>query len=165
MSGAFRLTRALFVLDGAVQYNKQDVSTALKPEQRIRCVLEELGPCFVKLGQVLAPRVDLFGDCRFSPARRSALSSVARAVTRDAEVEVGFTADAPAHYFGVPAVSVRGADELESLLKANGFNAEAISGGKDLDALDSPKARPDPVGSTGSQERAPPPSTYQGRTA
>ena len=34
---------------------------ALKPEQRLRCVLEELGPCFVKLGQVLATRVDLFG--------------------------------------------------------------------------------------------------------
>jgi ubiquinone biosynthesis protein len=34
---------------------------ALKPEQRVRCVLEELGPCFVKLGQVLATRVDLFG--------------------------------------------------------------------------------------------------------
>lgn len=33
---------------------------ALKPEQRVRCVLEELGPCFVKLGQVLATRVDLF---------------------------------------------------------------------------------------------------------
>jgi ubiquinone biosynthesis protein len=33
---------------------------ALNPEQRVRCMLEELGPCFVKLGQVLATRVDLF---------------------------------------------------------------------------------------------------------
>jgi ubiquinone biosynthesis protein len=32
----------------------------LRPEQRARCMLEELGPCFVKLGQVLATRVDLF---------------------------------------------------------------------------------------------------------
>lgn len=33
----------------------------LKPPARIRRVLEELGPTFVKLGQVLATRVDLFG--------------------------------------------------------------------------------------------------------
>jgi len=33
----------------------------LKPPARLRRVLEELGPTFVKLGQVLATRVDLFG--------------------------------------------------------------------------------------------------------
>lgn len=33
----------------------------LKPPARVRRVLEELGPTFVKLGQVLATRVDLFG--------------------------------------------------------------------------------------------------------
>jgi ubiquinone biosynthesis protein len=33
----------------------------LKPPARARRVLEELGPTFVKLGQVLATRVDLFG--------------------------------------------------------------------------------------------------------
>jgi ubiquinone biosynthesis protein len=33
----------------------------LKPPERVRRVLEELGPTFVKLGQVLATRVDLFG--------------------------------------------------------------------------------------------------------
>lgn len=33
----------------------------LKPAARARRVLEELGPTFVKLGQVLATRVDLFG--------------------------------------------------------------------------------------------------------
>ena len=32
----------------------------LSPPQRLRRVLEELGPTFVKLGQVLATRVDLF---------------------------------------------------------------------------------------------------------
>src|SRR5690606_28092994 len=31
----------------------------LKPPQRLRCALQELGPTFVKLGQVLATRVDL----------------------------------------------------------------------------------------------------------
>ncbi len=33
----------------------------LKPPERVRRVMEELGPTFVKLGQVLATRVDLFG--------------------------------------------------------------------------------------------------------
>jgi hypothetical protein len=35
MSGAFRLTRALFVLDGAVQYNKQDDTGALSSQKEI----------------------------------------------------------------------------------------------------------------------------------
>jgi ubiquinone biosynthesis protein len=33
---------------------------ALPPQVRVRHALEEMGPCFVKLGQVLATRVDLF---------------------------------------------------------------------------------------------------------
>lgn len=35
MSGAFRLTRALFVLDGTVQYNRQDDSGALAGQKQI----------------------------------------------------------------------------------------------------------------------------------
>ena len=35
-------------------------SVKLEPEQRLRMALEELGPAFVKLGQVMATRVDLF---------------------------------------------------------------------------------------------------------
>src|SRR5262245_41293865 len=35
-------------------------SAPLQPPQRVRRALEELGPTFVKLGQVLATRVDLF---------------------------------------------------------------------------------------------------------
>lgn len=35
MSGAFRLTRALFVLDGVVQYNKQDDSGVLSSQKQI----------------------------------------------------------------------------------------------------------------------------------
>ncbi len=34
----------------------------LKPPERVRRVMEELGPTFVKLGQVLATRVDLFSE-------------------------------------------------------------------------------------------------------
>ena len=35
-------------------------SVALEPAQRMRMALEELGPTFVKLGQMMATRVDLF---------------------------------------------------------------------------------------------------------
>ena len=33
----------------------------MAPPERVRRALEDLGPTFVKLGQVLATRVDLFG--------------------------------------------------------------------------------------------------------
>jgi len=36
-------------------------STRLTPPERMRLALEELGPTFVKLGQVMATRIDLFG--------------------------------------------------------------------------------------------------------
>lgn len=33
---------------------------SMEPPQRVRCAIEEMGPTFVKLGQILATRVDLF---------------------------------------------------------------------------------------------------------
>lgn len=44
MSGAFRLTRALFVLDGAVQYNKQDDSGALSSQKQIPIFKGSIAP-------------------------------------------------------------------------------------------------------------------------
>ncbi|HCB41004.1 MAG TPA: ABC transporter, partial [Gammaproteobacteria bacterium] len=32
----------------------------MKPPARFRCAIEEMGPTFIKLGQILATRVDLF---------------------------------------------------------------------------------------------------------
>ena len=55
MAGA--LERAGKVL----HWSRVEELARLKPPERIRRILEELGPTFVKLGQVLATRVDLFG--------------------------------------------------------------------------------------------------------
>jgi len=44
MSGAFRLTRALFVLDGAVQYNKQDDTGALAGQKQIPIFKGSIAP-------------------------------------------------------------------------------------------------------------------------
>lgn len=45
----------------ALHWKEGEELARLKPPERVRRVLEELGPTFVKLGQVLATRVDLFG--------------------------------------------------------------------------------------------------------
>jgi len=44
----------------ALHWKKVEELALLEPPERIRRALEELGPTFVKLGQVLATRVDLF---------------------------------------------------------------------------------------------------------
>lgn len=43
-----------------LQWGEAGTGTGLEPPQRIRLALEELGPTFVKLGQVMATRVDVF---------------------------------------------------------------------------------------------------------
>src|SRR6056297_1051694 len=45
-----------------LHWKKAEELARLQPPERIRRILEELGPTFVKLGQVLATRVDLFGQ-------------------------------------------------------------------------------------------------------
>src|SRR5687768_12018908 len=43
-----------------LRWGEASESVKLDPPQRVRLALEELGPAFIKLGQVMATRVDLF---------------------------------------------------------------------------------------------------------
>ena len=54
------LANALERAGRALHWNEADQLAHLPPPARVRRALEELGPTFVKLGQVLATRVDLF---------------------------------------------------------------------------------------------------------
>jgi ubiquinone biosynthesis protein len=45
----------------AVHWRSVQAQSRLTPEERLRSALEELGPAFVKLGQILAGRADLLG--------------------------------------------------------------------------------------------------------
>ncbi len=55
------MTNALEHAGKIVPLDRLNELVALPPPQRVRCAMEEMGPSFVKLGQVLATRVDLFG--------------------------------------------------------------------------------------------------------
>lgn len=46
--------------DKVLHWQEAEELTRLEPAARIRCAIEELGPGFVKLGQVLSTRADLF---------------------------------------------------------------------------------------------------------
>ena len=54
------LARALTRVGKVLPLNHLEELVALPPQVRVRRALEEMGPSFVKLGQVLATRVDLF---------------------------------------------------------------------------------------------------------
>lgn len=54
------LTGALERAGKVVPLDRLNHLVVLPPPERVRCALEEMGPTFVKLGQVLATRVDLF---------------------------------------------------------------------------------------------------------
>jgi ubiquinone biosynthesis protein len=69
---------------------------ALKPEQRVRRMLEELGPCFVKLGQVLATRVDLFAPewiAEFSRLQNQVPAIEFEALRAQLEADLGGSVD------------------------------------------------------------------------
>ncbi|WP_235430418.1 AarF/UbiB family protein, partial [Cupriavidus pauculus] len=44
----------------ALHWHEPEALARLEPPARVRRALEELGPSFIKLGQILATRVDLF---------------------------------------------------------------------------------------------------------
>ena len=54
------LANALERAGRALHWNEAEELAHLEPPARVRRALEEMGPTFVKLGQVLATRVDLF---------------------------------------------------------------------------------------------------------
>ena len=54
------LANALERAGRALHWNEAEELAHLEPPARVRRALEELGPTFVKLGQVLATRIDLF---------------------------------------------------------------------------------------------------------
>ncbi|ACD96593.1 ABC1 kinase family protein [Trichlorobacter lovleyi] len=54
------LANALERAGRAVHWDKAEGFAHVPPPERVRLALEEMGPTFVKLGQVLATRVDLF---------------------------------------------------------------------------------------------------------
>jgi ubiquinone biosynthesis protein len=54
------LTAPLEQAGKLVRYNVDRERLEMPPAERLRCALEEMGPTFVKLGQILATRVDLF---------------------------------------------------------------------------------------------------------
>ena len=54
------LANALERAGRAVHWDKAGGFAHMPPPERVRLALEEMGPTFVKLGQLLATRVDLF---------------------------------------------------------------------------------------------------------
>ena len=54
------MSRALEAADKALNWREPVELARMEPPIRVRRALEELGPTFVKLGQILATRVDLF---------------------------------------------------------------------------------------------------------
>lgn len=54
------IARALHRVDGTIPVEKLEQWISQPAPVRVRHAIEEMGPCFVKLGQLLATRVDLF---------------------------------------------------------------------------------------------------------
>ncbi len=54
------MARTLERAGKALHWREPEELARLEPPARVRRALEELGPSFIKLGQILATRVDLF---------------------------------------------------------------------------------------------------------
>lgn len=84
------LGRALHRMDGTLSVEHLERWIAQTPPVRVRHALEEMGPCFVKLGQLLATRVDLFAPewiaefCRLQNAVPAVPFELARQEMRQA---------------------------------------------------------------------------------
>ena len=68
----------------------------LEPPERIRCALEEMGPTFVKLGQILASRADLFPPeyiAEFEKLQDDVPSVPFSDITRQLEEDIGGSID------------------------------------------------------------------------
>ena len=92
------LAHALENAGHALHWAEADSLARLEPPARVRRVLEEMGPTFIKLGQVLATRVDLF-DAEWI-AEFSRLQDSAPTVPWE-EIRAQLSAD-----FGVPPETV-----------------------------------------------------------
>ncbi len=95
----------------ALHWKEGEELARLKPPERVRRVLEELGPTFVKLGQILATRVDLFGPEWLEEFGK--LQDHAPAVEWE-EIEAQLTED-----LGAPPEEVFGRVEHEPLAAAS----------------------------------------------
>jgi ubiquinone biosynthesis protein len=60
-----------------LQWGQASEFAHLEPQQRARLALEQLGPTFVKLGQILSTREDVLGSDSFLYSRRIQLTTLA----------------------------------------------------------------------------------------
>lgn len=91
------LARVLKKMGRVLPLTGLDELAALPPPVRVRRALEDMGPCFVKLGQVLATRVDLFAPewiAEFSKLQTSAPSVPYEEIQAEISRALGLPPDA-----------------------------------------------------------------------
>ena len=93
------LSHALEAAGKTIHWKYAEETACLLPHQRARRALEKLGPTFVKLGQILATRVDLFPEewiAEFELLQDSAPAIEFEALRAQLEEDLG---DAPEEVF------------------------------------------------------------------
>ena len=60
LAGRLGITRALDRVGKTLHPGRNNTTVHMGSAERVRCALEDMGPTFVKLGQILSTRVDLF---------------------------------------------------------------------------------------------------------